>query len=93
MTIFFGRHVSQISAIFWEGIITFFAQRCHLLTGGISASFIQDNALQYALATYAVSEALDIFIVFNDGITFGIPDVLITKSKILYSTTVNANML
>ena len=68
----FGKHVSQLSEIFWEGIEYFLDARTHLVLGAISQDFITRRVISYSSAIYEKSGALRNCVGFIDGAVFGI---------------------
>jgi len=57
MEVLFGRHGSQMSEIFWEGLEHFLDVRQYLMTGEISATFVRERAPMYAAAINDRSQA------------------------------------
>lgn len=63
----FFKHASQLSEIFWDGIVSFVDDRKLLLSGPIPSSYISPKAADMALAIQQVTNALPNCIGFVDG--------------------------
>jgi nuclease HARBI1 len=68
----FGKHQSQLSEIFWEGLEHFVKHRGKLITGDISSALIDIRASEYANAVFEKVGALPNCVGFIDGTVIGI---------------------
>eukprot|EP00171_Calliarthron_tuberculosum_P004409 IDg4409t1 len=63
----FGKHASQLSEIFWEGIEAFLAARLYLLDSNLSAQYISSKAVLFSAAVADKSGCLTNCLGFIDG--------------------------
>lgn len=68
----FGKHSSQLSEIFWEGLEHMLHDRLHLITGPINQEFMIEKAPIYAQSVYEKCQALTNCVGFIDGTVIGI---------------------
>lgn len=68
----FGKHASQLSEIFWEGIEHFVAARGHLLSACLTTALLGPRLEEFAKAVYDKSGCLENCIGFIDGTVLGI---------------------
>ena len=68
----FGKHASQLSEIFWEGLECLLNAREHLLTGPICPNFMGTRLAGYANAINRISNTLPNCVGFIDGTVIGI---------------------
>lgn len=69
---FFGKHMSALSEIFWEGLEELLRTRGHLICGAISPDFIGPRAPMYARAIEEKTGGLSNVIGFIDGTVIGV---------------------
>ena len=62
-----GKHASQLSEIFWEGVEAFLEARVFLLTSTLSSQYVQRKADNFSSAVAQKSGCLGNFIGFIDG--------------------------
>ena len=72
MEFFFGKHGSQLSAIFWESIEHLLETRVELINGNLNSQYLQSQAGKFAEAIRDKSEGLENCIGFIDGTGIGI---------------------
>lgn len=72
LEILFGKHSSQLSEIFWEGIENMIESRGHLITGPISAQFIHENAASFSDSIHQKCDAFMHCVGFIDGTVLAI---------------------
>lgn len=68
----FGKHSSQLSEIFWEGVENLMDKRAHLLTGPVSTEFIQVHASRYSESIHMKCASLRDCVGFIDGTVLSI---------------------
>lgn len=68
----FGKHCSQLSEIFWEGVENMIERRGHLLTGPISTDFMHQHASKYARVINDKCDSLSECVGFIDGTVLSI---------------------
>ena len=71
--IVFGKHVPQLSEIFWEGVEEVMSKRGHFITASISnPSFLENRLELYANSIFEKGGALKSCVGFIDGTVIGI---------------------